>query len=472
LRTLRKLASLVLIALVHPACGNSDPPPKPPPTLATAPTTLVATPATSGRIDLTWIDTSDNEAEFRVERSDDGGTNFSQIAALPEGTQAFSDLGLLPNRSYVYRVTASNVVGNSPYAGPANATTKSLIWKSTIGGPGIRADHSAVYDSLGKRMILFGGQDDFFTFFNDVWSLNLNPTTAAMTTPPVDHWSPLTPAPTGTPPSVRWGHCAVYDAQNNRMIVFGGQDDSVPASAAYKNDVHILTLGANPAWSQPAIAGVSPPPRVGSTAVYDAANQRMIVFGGNNASGEKDDAYFLSLPASPPFAWSFVPLGPIKRTEHSAAYDGLRQQMVIFGGLDHFQFFDGSDLNAETWFLKLSGSPTWSPQSFLGTPMFRQGHSAVYDAANQRMVMFGGDTTFGPTQTANSELWSLRLDSASTWMFLNPTSGSTPAARYGHSAVYDSGAQRMIIYGGYDSSPFPAFPSVGPPDPNTWVIDF
>src|SRR5438105_2161560 len=199
-------------------------------------------------------------------------------------------------------------------------------------------------------MILFGGQDDFFTYYSDVWALNLMPTTAAMTTPPVNYWTQLTPS--GVPPDVpsaRIGHSAIYDSQNNRMIVFGGQD-----GGGYRNDIHILTLGGTPAWSAPAITGTPP-----------------------------------------------------------------------------------------------SG---------------RMGHSAVYDAANQRMVIFGGDTAVNPI-TPTNELWSLRLDASSTWTFLNPVSGTPPAARYAHSAIYDSGSQRMVIYGGNDNSGFPSFGE-------TWLTDF
>jgi hypothetical protein len=464
LKTVGRLLLVLLLASLLPACGGNGDNPKPPVTPATAPTTLVATSGSSGRIDLTWIDTSDNEFEFRIQRSDDGGTTYAQVGSSPMNTQAFSDAGLLPNKTYYYRVTAWNGAGNSPFAGPSNATTKSLAWKSTIGGPGIRAEHSAIYDSLGRRMILFGGQDDFFTYYNDVWSLDLLPTTATLTTPPTNHWAPLTP--TGVPPSIRFGHSAIYDAQNNRMIVFGGQDDTLPPSASYRNDVHVLTLGTTPAWSQPAILGTPPSGRLGHSAVYDAAKQRMVVFGGNDAGSEKVDGFFLSLPLTPPFVWSSAPIGPIKRTKHSATYDGMRQQMIVFGGLDHVQLPDGSDLNSETWSFALAGTPVWTPWAFSGgTPSMRWGHSAVYDADNQRVVLFGGDTTFGPGPTANNELWSLQLHATPAWTFLSPNSGTPPPARWAHTAIYDSGSKRMVIYGGYDSSLFAAFQ-------DTWILDF
>jgi hypothetical protein len=155
------------MAAIIPACGGGGND-KPPPSPALAPTNLVATQGTTARIDLTWTDNADNEAGFKVERSQDGGTTYAEIASLPRDTTAYSDLGLLPGRTYFYRVMAWNALGNTAFAGPASAATKSLVWKSTIGGPGIRAEHSAIYDSLGRRMILFGGLDDFFVQYNDV----------------------------------------------------------------------------------------------------------------------------------------------------------------------------------------------------------------------------------------------------------------------------------------------------------------
>jgi hypothetical protein len=462
LGSIRRVALVLAAALIVPACHHSNSTQQVV-TIPSGPTTLVATPVSTARIDLTWVSTSSNENNFIIERSDDNGTTYYQIGTAASGTSAYSDLGLLPNFTYYYRVAASNAAGKSTYAGPVSATTNALTWKSSTGGPGIRADHTAIYDSIGRRMILFGGQDDFFTFYNDLWALDLLPSTATLTSPPTDHWAPL--AATGTPPSARIGHSAVYDVQNNRMIVFGGEDGT-PAPNQYQNDVYVLTLGASPAWSKPAIVGIAPSPRLGHSAVYDAANQQMIVFGGNDGTSELPDCYFLSLPLTPPFVWSNAPVGPSKRTEHSAVYDGVRQQMIIFGGIDHLPQLDGSVLNAETWALHLEGIPVWFQLPFSGgSPSFREGHSAVYDSANQRMALFGGDTQFDPSPVANSEFWSLRLDSTPTWVSLPPTSGSPPPARYGHTAVYDSGSQRMVIYGGYDSSGFPTFP-------DTWIGDF
>ena len=63
------------------------------------------------------------------------------------------------------------------------------------------------------------GQLDGPTLRNDVWALSLAGTPA---------WTQLTP--TGTPPSARYGHSAIYDPVRDRMVVFGGYDGH-PASS-------------------------------------------------------------------------------------------------------------------------------------------------------------------------------------------------------------------------------------------------
>ncbi len=87
-----------------------------------APSNLVASTAGCDQINLTWQDNSDNEDEFRIDRSVDG-TNFTQIGTVPANQTTYSDTGLEQNTTYWYRVRACNAVGCSDYSNVARAKT-------------------------------------------------------------------------------------------------------------------------------------------------------------------------------------------------------------------------------------------------------------------------------------------------------------------------------------------------------------
>jgi hypothetical protein len=430
-----------------PAClGGGGSNSKPAATIPLAPTSLVALllTVTTARIQLTWIDNADNEFEFRIERSDDGGTTWAQVGAVPKNTLGFTDLGLLAGTTYFYRVAAWNGKGYSTFAGPVSRDTKALAWGAGLmtNGPGVgKGWHSAVYDPTHVRMIVFGGFDDLANVLDETWSYDLSGT-------PPGGWTNMNL--TTNAPLPRLGHSAIYDPVNHRMIVFGGAAQVIGnPQLVLQNDVHVLDL-TNPTavWTPTVVTGTPPEARRYHSAIYDADNERMIVYGGKGTGfAELSDVHYLSLSGSTP-AWSSPALGarPVGREQHASIYDPVGSRMVQFGGQDNEPLLDGSLFANDTWTLTAAG---WSQVFFAGTPGFRMGHSAIYDAANQRLVTFGGN--INPTPTPTSEMWGLKLHPTTpTWAILDPTSGSPPAARYGHSAVYDSGSNRMIIYGGFD----------------------
>jgi large repetitive protein len=81
-----------------------------------APSTLEAVTIAATRIDLTWTDNADNEGNVRVERCTGAScTDFIEIATLPIDAQAYSDLSVVVNTTYRYRVRATNNAGASAY---------------------------------------------------------------------------------------------------------------------------------------------------------------------------------------------------------------------------------------------------------------------------------------------------------------------------------------------------------------------
>jgi fibronectin type 3 domain-containing protein len=103
-------------AVVSRVAGNASTPPA-------APSAFSATANGTTQIDLAWTDNSDNENQFRVERSTDGGTTYSLLVNKSSNITTHSDTGLTSDTEYYYKVRAENGAGNSAYATPDNATT-------------------------------------------------------------------------------------------------------------------------------------------------------------------------------------------------------------------------------------------------------------------------------------------------------------------------------------------------------------
>src|SRR4029077_20991432 len=100
------------------------------------------------------------------------------------------------------------------------------------------------------------------------------------------------------PPPSRTYHTAIYDPMHDRMLVLGGDD------GRYRNDVWALWLSGGPAWSALSAAGSLPAARVKHAAIYDPVRQRMVMFGGHDGSGYRNDVWALSLSGTP--AWNEI----------------------------------------------------------------------------------------------------------------------------------------------------------------------
>ena len=94
--------------------------------LPDAPVSLTATAASSSQINLSWGDRSSDETGFVVECSTDG-TAFTAIATVGANVTTYVNTGLLPDRTYAYRVKARNSAGDSGYSNTASGTTPSTL---------------------------------------------------------------------------------------------------------------------------------------------------------------------------------------------------------------------------------------------------------------------------------------------------------------------------------------------------------
>jgi hypothetical protein len=82
----------------------------------TAPTGLVAAVASSTSVNISWVDKSDSEVEFEIERSLTSGSGFVLVGTAEANATLYLDNDLTPTTNYYYRVRASNGGGPSAYS--------------------------------------------------------------------------------------------------------------------------------------------------------------------------------------------------------------------------------------------------------------------------------------------------------------------------------------------------------------------
>jgi hypothetical protein len=83
----------------------------------------VQTPGPTG-LTLAWQDNSGGaESGFKIERSPDGSTNWTEIGSTGANVAIYQDAGLAPSTTYYYRVRAYNGTTNSTYSNSTSGTT-------------------------------------------------------------------------------------------------------------------------------------------------------------------------------------------------------------------------------------------------------------------------------------------------------------------------------------------------------------
>jgi hypothetical protein len=400
------------------------------------------------------------------------------------------------------------------YGGFGNSGARADTWELSLDGPAAwtpfgdggapaRYGHTAVYDLLRHRMIVFGGYDASLAPTNQVWALDLGS----------GQWTQL--GALGTAPSPRARHVAIYDPTRDRMVVHGGVAENLiwflsfpgtttwssvatTGSAAvsnhaavydpvrdrmvvggYGNGIDAYSFASATGWTAESGTVYN-----GSSLTYDFARDRVVVHGGwfqadvkyyNEGTwailvgGISTTSNVAGPPAQPPVmtghtmvhdpvsdrivvlsstalamvpitgqpTWNPLALGIPTAGGHTAILDPVSSRMLVFSGSSN-----------ETWALALGGSPAWTQIVASNPPPARTFASAIYDPPRHRMILFGGLVGGVPA----NEVWALALAEPASWTLLSP-SGTPPAGRSGHGAIYDPAGDRMIVFGGSTPAP-------------------
>lgn len=290
--------------------------------------------------------------------------------------------------------------------------------KSSEVGPSARSRHATAFDTMRRRLIVFGGRyragtTGLYTTYNDVHALRLEADGSHL-------WSPLTTR--GTPPPPLSSAAAVYDPLGDRFIVFGGNTSNDGATFAPNGRVFALALSDN-TWSELVPTGGVAPARLFHAMALDAQRNRLVVFAGGDANAFLgpffNDVVTFDLSTR---AWAPLTLSgtrPLGRIRPSMVADPDRDRMLVFGGHDDGQLGETNELwainlAANRWD-KLRGGDTLLtagagfcdfPSNFttadLMSPERREGQVFVGAGANG-VLMFGGRSDCG---TVN-DVWKL-----------------------------------------------------------------
>ncbi len=120
-----------------------------------APSGLTALAASPSQLVLSWVHTGITEDGFKIERSPDG-LAFEEIATVGLNVTTYTDGGLEPGSSFVYRVRAFNSAGNSIYSPKATGHTP-----VPAGGTGLRGDYYNNMDFTGTTVTRTDARIDF-----------------------------------------------------------------------------------------------------------------------------------------------------------------------------------------------------------------------------------------------------------------------------------------------------------------------
>lgn len=284
--------------------------------------------------------------------------------------------------------------------------------------PEPRRDGEAIYDPIGKRIILFGGSTDE-GLKTDTWAFDLASR----------NWSKL--ETTGAPPSGRFGFDAIYDPAGHQMVIYNGQ------GAGFFNDTWALNLNTLE-WRDvsPASDSARPKKRYGSAAVYDPVTRSLVSFAGfTSEAGRFQDTQSFDLAGKSWIDWTPAGTKPQVRCLLTGAFDPIGRRMIIYAG-------QRSGALDDIWSFDLA-SRQWTNLTPAVRPAGRF-WSTSFVNKDGRFMIFGGQGAGNFNDT-----WEFDL-SARQWTRLEIA--NPPSQRNSMMGVYIEGEDRFIIIGGTGNS--------------------
>jgi hypothetical protein len=174
--------------------------------------------------------------------------------------------------------------------------------------------------------------------------------------------------------------------------------------------------------------------------IYDGVRGEVILFGGADETAVRHDTWSWN-----GVAWRRVATsGPAPRTFPAAAYDADARTAFIFGGN---RVLFGTDSSRDTFLADLWGwdGQRWQQRSGVGPmPAARAEAVMIYDQKRRRLVLFGGYRTEAGRRIQLGDTWEW---DGTVWTLMSE-SGPTP--RNNAAMAYDPVRGVAVLFGGSD----------------------
>ncbi|MEW5761411.1 MAG: kelch repeat-containing protein, partial [Candidatus Thermoplasmatota archaeon] len=297
----------------------------------------------------------------------------------------------------------------------------------------------------------------------------------------VNSWTNAAPT---NKPSARQSHAMAGIYNDDNVLLFGGYDDT-----GWKDDTWVYNVSEDqwhykstknkpPARSEHAMAtvynddkvllfgGNNATERKNDTWVYDASDNdwtqkfpknapsarnyhaiasiynddKILLFGGEDGTGKKDDTWVYDLSDN---SWTqkLQTDKPSGRIYHTMATVYNDDKVVLFGGLD-------STYKDDTWVYDLSNNE-WKEKPQINKPPARIRHAMASFYNDDKVVLFGGSDAPG----AKNDTWIYDLsEEEGNGKWEQKTQANEPSARQSHAMATVYNDDKVVLFGGYNAT--------------------
>jgi N-acetylneuraminic acid mutarotase len=269
------------------------------------------------------------------------------------------------------------------------------------------------YDAESDKMILFGGQiyDESGTiqFIGGTWAYD----------PTANKWAQMEPA---SSPTDRSAADMTYDAESDRVIMFGGANNSKIGL----DETWAFDYNSN-SWTEMA---KGPMNYLGGRIAYDAESDRTILFAGYDMAGFLYDNTWAYDYNSDTWTEMKPPVSPSGRNYHAMVYDAESDRIIMWGG-------DSIDADLCVWAYDYNKN-AWQKMACEG-PVRRDYAYMAYDLKSDRTILYGNENY------SDLATWAYDYDT-NAWTKLEPEQSPGVLSRF--AMAYSPVVDRVILFGG------------------------